>query len=379
MLQLEPESRPPFEVTAKFLEHIRQFTIVEGSPVKLTQDKCNGSLRLSANIEDWIIDSKKIMEPTKNLPSWGKFCVCENDTTVIAHGTFEEKSSKEKKNPCHSNKRHSFFSGIRYKYFTPSTVTEDLVKSTPRKLAWFFNRVLHVQKKHKFDGSKKRSKTLNSTDGSNRPTLRSYRLFGSSRDCNSTEVRPRKVVNEHFHEGEEGIRTRSLSCHDSVGLSYNSKVGFVETPKMSSEPSYGFASGVGSGTNAFTNQTNSPASSYITEARLATAVSPPSSDYVDFSNASGCDADNPFVMSWPQTSLQKATNFSKSGDMNGFHEEEMSIPRRYSASDINVNGEMKSSKSRTFSTRQYPKGTKNRKYRSFFNFFQKHGKEKQST
>ena len=377
LFQLEPESRPAFEVTAKFLEYLRQLTIVEGSPTKLTSDHSGGNLRMSANIEDWIVDSRKPVEPS--FPPCSETCTCDDsDAVPVTNGVHEEEKAAAAAGGCdeihvtttpcrrrhHSNKRNSFFAGIRYKYFTPTVVTEDLVKSTPSKLAGFFNRVLHVQKKHKFDGRKRRSKTMDPDGVAAHPMLRSFRLFAASKDKSPSDVQPQPTASDARSDEVESPRIGSSLSPDDGDKRSNAKL--VEPlPQRHSKLSNTLAS-------------DTPLESGRS---VSLATSPVSPDAVEFGDEYSCETyDEPFLMSWPQASFPKATDASRSTDINGFHEvDHVSIPRSYSASDVCADGEVKLGKGRTFSIRKHSKATKTKKYWNFLNFFQKHGKEKQNT
>ncbi|XP_028404538.1 vascular endothelial growth factor receptor 3-like [Dendronephthya gigantea] len=400
--QVDPQSRPPFEVTAKFLDYIRQFEIIIGSPTVLIQDTRNCGQRMSANIEDWIIDSKKSLEtPIKNIPTCDEDCVCENGTSTITNGgstdgpkTDDENKSNVDLTPCrtrHSNKRHSFFAGLRYKYFKPHVDTEDLVKNTPSKLAGFFNRVLHAQKKHKFDGRKKRrSKTAYGDVVDDRPRLRSFRTLLLTH-------KERSASDAHFSENVLPRGSFEPDIADLSAAKLNGSGSYASTPVTTYRPGAS-ASTPGSCTSSyvdgkfpegsftpkrssFTHDEHTPtASSSRTSFSERRPSDPPSEctgDYEDADNRSSCENDDPYLMTWSGSSFRESIKGSQRTDMNGFKEMKQ-LPRCFSESDVEALKVTTSDRTKTFTPRHSPQKTKHKRNWNIFSFFHRRGKEKQN-
>ena len=381
----------------------------------LIQDTRHGSQRMSANIEDWIIDSKKTLEtPVKNVHSWDEDCVCENGAAPITNGSektletpvkiihswdedcvcengaapitngstdgakpVEEDKLHSHVTPCrrgHSNKRHSFFAGLRYKYFKPHVDTEDLVKNTPSKLAGFFTRVLHVQKKHKFDGRKKsRSKTTYDVVD-DRPRLRSFRMFLTHKERSASDA---------CFGGNKEISSRDCLRPDSVDPSCSN---FAEQDNASntlspmttprSEASASTACSCRSSYEEGTPTASSCTTPYAE--RTPTAVSPvPMGEYEDTDNPSSCENDDPYLATWSESSFREGIKTSQSTDINGFHVSKP-IPRCFSDSAIDALRVTANDKTKTFTPRQSPQKTKHKRNWNIFSFFHR-GKEKQKT
>lgn len=343
------------------MEYIRQLEIVVGSTTMLVQDTRNGSQRMSANIEDWITDSKKCLEtPVKSFPPCDEDCVCENGTSPITNGSTDGgKSTEEEKSqldvtPCrrggHSNRRYSFFAGIRYKYFTPHVDTEDLVKSTPSRLAGFFNRVLHVQKKHKFDGWKRRRSKTTCEFADDKPRLRSFRLFSVHRE---PSVGHAHVIDTNTVD----LSGKTLAEQDSASP--------ATTPRS----------------KASTSTASSCRSSFDDGKLPQTAYSGFTTGdyYYHKDNPSSCEHDDPYAHTWSESSFKKESEISKSTDMNGFYDASTPIPRCFSESDVESLRVTTNNKTRTFTPRHSPQKTKHKKNWNIFSFFNRRGKEKHKT
>jgi hypothetical protein len=380
------------------LEYIRQLDIVVGSPVTLKQDTRSGSQRMSANIEDWMIDSKKTLEtPVKHFPPCDEDCVCENGTVPITNGSTDGKKPPEEikshldVTPCRRghSKRHSFFAGLRYKYFKPHVDTEDLVKNTPSKLEGFFTRVLHVQKKHKFDGRKKtRSKTTYDMVD-DRPRLRSFRMFSthnersandacfvknretSSRDC----LKPNGVD----RSGSNLVEQDNVSNTQSPATTPRGKASTSTASSCTSSFNEG-ALTASSCTSSYAEHTPTASSCSTPYAERAHTVSPLTvGEYDDTDNPSSCENDNPYLMTWSESSFREGGKTSQSTDMNGLFDVSTPIPRCFSESDVEALRVRPNDKTRTFSPRESPQKTKHKKNWNIFSFFQRRGKEKQKT
>lgn len=345
------------------MEYIRQLEIVVGSPTILLQDTRNSSQRMSANIEDWMIDSKKCLEtPVKNFPPCDEDCVCENGTLPTTNGSTDGgKSTEEEKSQLdvtpyrggHSNKRHSFFAGIRYKYFKPHIDTEDLVKSTPSRLAGFFNRVLHVQKKHKFDGRKKRRSKTTYDIADDRPRLRSFRIFSVHKEPSASHA--------HFIDTNTvDVSGKILAEQDNASNTQSP----VTTPRS----------------KASTSTASSCRSSFDDGKLTPTAYSAVTTrEYDDTDNPSSCENDDPYLQTWSESSFKKGDEISQGTDMNGFYDVSTPIPRCFSESDVEALRVTTKDKARTFTPRQSPQKTKNKKNWNIFSFFNRRGKEKHKT
>ena len=345
---------------------------------------------MSANIEDWITDSKKSLDtPNKNFPSCDENCVCENGTTATYALTdglkpLEEDKSYLNETPCrrgHSNKRHSFFAGLRYKYFKPHVDTEDLARNTPRKLEGFFHKVLHVQKKHVFDGRKKsRSKTYDV--GDDRPKLRSFRMFSTHKEKSASDahnmdkkelkdcVKPNGFddFDMKLAERESATTTPCTKMHTNTNSCYrNSNKEDVPT--------------------ATTNSTSLNTEHPLMETSCATsdvgntsrAVSPVCMAEYEETDSTSCRNVDPCLMTWSESSFRRDTKYSQSTDMNGFHDVSTPIPRCFSESDVEALRVTTSDKTRTLTPRQSPSKTRRKRSWNIFSIFHRRAKEKQKT
>ena len=359
--------------------------IVVGSPTILKQDTLHGSQRKSANIEDWMIDSKKTLEtPVKNFPPCDEECVCENGTAPVTNGCAvdskpaEVNTSDLDATPCrrgHSNKRHSIFAGFRYKYFKPHVDTEDLVKNTPSKLAGFFTRVLHVQKKHKFDGRKKaRSKTTCDVVD-DRPRLRSFRMILTHKERNASDLN--SVENKDISP-RDCLKPNGVNCSD-LKLVEQDNTSSTESPLTTPRGKDTAASC----TNSYAEHAQAGSVSRTSYDERTLTFSPvPNSEYADAEtdNLSSCANDNPYLMTWSESSFRESVNTSQNTDMYGFNDVATPIPRCFSESDVEALRVTANDKTRTFTPpRQSPQKTKHRKNWNIFSLFQRRGKEKQKT
>ena len=383
-LQLDPESRPPFETTASFLEYIRQLSIVEGSPVKLAPRKCNGNVRRSANIEDWLTDKKTLLVPSADTTSpYSETSFCDAESPTIANGDAHDSRDTSEEplpladTPCkqpRSSKRNSFFAGIRYKYFRPTVVTEDLVENTPSKLAGFFNRVLHVQKRHKFDRlGKTRSKSTGYDEASDVPKLRSYRLFVDNENRRTSDVPQSLPVRPQFNELEESAPGEQVLSSDHDTCNKKARTSASTVTFVDPLPKSQFVSDTPLETAELTSRSNSSnSSSTVDERRPPLCISPGNSDQLDFGQK-----ENPLLMSRSQHSSVHEVNSLDANDHNELRE--TVLPRCHSESNVG-NKPLSSVKRRSLSTCQ---GAKSRGIRSktwsFLNLFRKEAKGKQRT
>ena len=384
------------------MEHIRQLEIIVGPPTILVPDIRNGGQRMSANIEDWIIDSRKTLEtPMINIPACDEDCFCENGTSTITNGLADgmKPDDEDKSNldvtPCrtrHSNKRHSFFGGLRYKYFKPHVDTEDLVKNTPSKLAGFFNRVLHVQKKHKFDGRKKRrSKTTHGDVVDDRPRLRSFRTLLTHKERSASDA----------HFGEKNVLPRETfeSDDDYSAAKFSDCGSHLQSPVTSPRPGASastpgscmssfvdgkilersFTPTRSSFTSSYDDHTTTVSSSRtsFSERRPSDLPSVSTDEYEDANDPSSCENDDPYLMTWSESSFREESKGSQSTDMNGLHVGDKPLPRCFSESDVEALKVTTRDKTKTFTPRHSPQKTKHKRNWNIFSIFHRRGKEKQ--
>ena len=359
------------------MEYIRQLDIVVGSPTVLKQDTRHGSQRMSANIEDWMIDSKKtVVTPVKHFPTCDEECVCENDAVQVTNGCAVDTKPVDKSDfsatPCrtgHSNKRHSFFAGLRYKYFKPHVDTEDLVKNTPSKLAGFFTRVLHVQKKHKFDGRRKaRSKTTHDVID-DRPRLRSFRMILTHKERNASELD--SVENKE-------ISPRDCLKPNGVRLVEQENESRTQSP-VATPRGEAVTSTAGSCGTSCEDPASSCAGSYAEHTPKGSLYRTSYGERSQTASPSSSENDNPYLKTWSESSFREGIDPSHSTDMNGFRDVATPIPRCFSESDVEALRVTTNDKTRTFTPRDSPQKTKHRKNWNIFSFFQRRGKDKQKT
>lgn len=359
---------------------------------------------MSANIEDWIEDSKKGSDTSrKSLPSFYKECLCENDTEVkceneteldhknnteIKHeidtelwyeedcvngnhttnttvidavSSFEEEEVERLDDLVDNrHKRYSFFA----RYFRQQGKTEDLVKNTPSRLAGFFNKVLHVQKKHKFNGRhKSRSKTTVQDGVVGRPKLKSFRQLMNNKtntDTHSIEkthsyarrsLIPKNIFPMEITEQNNVIIPRdevegSFFDHGSVPAlkksSHESKVVVREK-----EACYKNIILVDNYDEIQNNEQNSLASFECNDS--------PSDNF---------DVDETYFNTWSKSNLNKSHHYP-ANSQHQLH----SIPRCFSESDVEVLRVKVSSNCWTMSPRQSQHRKKGKNW-NIFNYIQ---------
>lgn len=357
----------------------------------LVQDTRNANQRMSANIEDWLVDSRKSFEmPVKNLPAWEReVCVCENGEVLgIVNDSIDEgKPSQENKSQLHEtpcrrgSKRHSIIAGLRYKYFKPHVETEDLVKNTPSKLEGFFTRILHIQKKHKFDGRKK-TRSKPSYDAMNdRPRLRSFRMFSTHKERSAGEISP---VNLKVN----GVENQSeAKCYYQQSNATNGK-SLVTSPRE--ETSINTASLAKRLYNEGTTTTSSfstPYTDYKTTASSCAEHMPTTCSCVKYKTNSISPAvstdefeenENTFSKTWSESAFRVGLNTSRNTVLNGFGHVEAPLARCFSESDVQTPRITTNNKTQIL-TAQASQKNKHKKNWNILSFFNKSGKEKEKT
>ena len=244
-----------------------------------------------------------------------------------------------------------------------------------------------MQKKHKLDGRKKaRSKTTCDVVD-DRPRLRSFRMILTHKERKASDLY--SVENKDISP-RDCLKPNSVNCSD-LKLVEQDNVSSAESPVTTPrDKATGSASScrisyedtAGSCTSSHTEHTPKGSvcrTSYNERAQTFSSVS--NGEYVDETdNLSSCENDNPFLMTWSESSFREGVNTSQNTDTNGFNDVATPIPRCFSESDVEALRVTAKDKERTLTPpRQSPQKTKHRKNWNIFSFFQKRGKEKQKT